>query len=402
MPYEAKVFSILIASPSDVHEEREIAVRAIQEWNELHSSNKQIVLLPIRWETHTTPEYGSRPQEAINRQIVDQCDLLIGIFWTRLGTPTGKNESGTLEEIDRVASQNKPVMLYFSRANTDPDKIDTEQLNKLREFKKKTYNNALIETFNNQIEFKDKLSKQIERQILRIKANGVDGFDGKMESSIFLELFDIDRKINCGTNHEINTIFLDVVNKKEIPDYESKSDDVIKSTFTLDLTNKDYYRELVNYKVANNLFSPVDFWLKNTGSLGAKDLYVVLSVISDTEEIEFISGLNFNTEPPTRTRDRFLISKSNNSIYQETLEIERVKSQEWKISFELYALQPKREVDAGETLFIGAKKSCELMLNAKIYADSLPEPISQTLKININVKHQKVTYQEIINESTNS
>ena len=82
MSYEAKVFRILIASPTDVEEEREIAVKTIQEWNDLNSAERQIVLLPLRWETHTAPEYGKRPQEIINKQIVDQCDLLIGIFWT--------------------------------------------------------------------------------------------------------------------------------------------------------------------------------------------------------------------------------------------------------------------------------------------------------------------------------
>lgn len=62
MSYEAKVFRVLIASPSDVVDEREIAVKTIQEWNDLNSAERQIVLLPLRWETHTAPEYGKRPQ----------------------------------------------------------------------------------------------------------------------------------------------------------------------------------------------------------------------------------------------------------------------------------------------------------------------------------------------------
>ena len=85
MSYESTVYRILIASPSDVEEEREVAARIIQEWNDLNSFNKKIVLLPIRWETHTSPTYGSRPQEIINSQIVNECDLLIGFFWTKIG-----------------------------------------------------------------------------------------------------------------------------------------------------------------------------------------------------------------------------------------------------------------------------------------------------------------------------
>lgn len=72
MAYPANVFRILIASPGDVAEEREIAVRAIQEWNDLNSAERQIVLLPLRWETHASPEYGTKPQAVIiGRSLTD-------------------------------------------------------------------------------------------------------------------------------------------------------------------------------------------------------------------------------------------------------------------------------------------------------------------------------------------
>ncbi|MEQ8749171.1 MAG: hypothetical protein RIC52_05280, partial [Amphiplicatus sp.] len=176
MSFNARVFRVLIASPSDVADEREIAVAAIQAWNNLNSSERQIVLLPLRWETHSAPEYGRRPQEVINRQVVDSCDLLVGIFWTRIGSPTGIADSGTLEEIERVASQGKPVMLYFSRAAQDPDRIDLGQLQKLREFKTKTFPKALIETYTTQIEFRDKLAAQLEIQLrtLLVSENQLD------------------------------------------------------------------------------------------------------------------------------------------------------------------------------------------------------------------------------------
>ncbi len=131
MAYDSRVFRILIASPSDVDEEREIAVRVIQEWNNLYSYTRRVTLLPLRWETHTAPEYGVRPQEVINRTIVDDCDLLVGVFGTRIGTPTGSAESGTLEEIERVAKAGKPVMLYFSRVGADPAQLDLDQLGRL-------------------------------------------------------------------------------------------------------------------------------------------------------------------------------------------------------------------------------------------------------------------------------
>lgn len=165
MSYQAKVFRILIASPSDVEDERELIVSVIQEWNNLNSAERKVVLLPLMWETHASPELGSRPQDIINREVVDYCDMAIGVFWTRLGSPTGTHDSGTIEEIERVGDSGKLVMLYFSKAKADLDSIDIEQFKKLKEFKKQTYPNGLIENYKNIVEFRDKLSKQLEIQI---------------------------------------------------------------------------------------------------------------------------------------------------------------------------------------------------------------------------------------------
>ncbi len=44
---------------------------------------------------------GDRPQGIINEQLVNNCDIFIGIFWGRLGTRTGKTESGSVEEIEK-------------------------------------------------------------------------------------------------------------------------------------------------------------------------------------------------------------------------------------------------------------------------------------------------------------
>lgn len=172
--YSAHVYRILIASPSDVEEEREIVVSAIQAWNDLHSSEKKIVLLPLRAETHSTPELGNRPQEIINKQVVDLCDLLVGVFWTRLGSPTGKADSGTLEEIERVAEQGKPIMLYFSKVKVDVSEVDLDQVKKLKEFKAKTYPKGLVETYSTTLEFRDKFSKQLEFQLRSLVSEGAE------------------------------------------------------------------------------------------------------------------------------------------------------------------------------------------------------------------------------------
>ncbi len=96
---------------------------------------------------HALPETGRRPQEAINRQLVQECDILVGMFWTKLGTATGVAESGTVEEIDQFVAAGKQAMLYFSSRPIDPNKIDLKQHRKLRAFKAATYGKALTGAF---------------------------------------------------------------------------------------------------------------------------------------------------------------------------------------------------------------------------------------------------------------
>jgi len=95
MSYKATVFKVMIASPSDVASERNLIREILHEWNVINSDMRKIVLLPIAWETHSSPEMGDRPQAIINKQLKD-CDLLVGVFWARIGTATGEYPSGTV------------------------------------------------------------------------------------------------------------------------------------------------------------------------------------------------------------------------------------------------------------------------------------------------------------------
>ncbi|HEX4117404.1 MAG TPA: hypothetical protein VHX99_01265, partial [Rhizomicrobium sp.] len=97
MTYQATVINVMIASPNDVASERRLIKEVVQEWNAIHAQHRGLVLMPLGWETHSSPELGERPQGIINKQILKDCDLLIAVFWTRLGSPTGKSESGTVE-----------------------------------------------------------------------------------------------------------------------------------------------------------------------------------------------------------------------------------------------------------------------------------------------------------------
>jgi hypothetical protein len=167
MSYSATVYKVMIASPSDVSAERSIVRELLSEWNVVHADPKKAVLLPIGWETHSVPEMGGRPQEIINKQILKDCDLLVGVFWTRIGTATGEYASGTVEEIEEHIKAGKPTMLYFSSAPVVPESIDAEQFRALGEFKKSCQSRGLYESYADLNDFRSKLYRHLQIKLLR-------------------------------------------------------------------------------------------------------------------------------------------------------------------------------------------------------------------------------------------
>lgn len=161
MARSAVVFDILIASPSDLGEERMVLREAILEWNATHGKSRSCMLEPVMWETHSRPELGDRPQAILNRQIADACDAVLGAFWTRLGTPTGEAASGTVEELERHRELGNPVMLYFSSQPIRPAEVDPDQLAALREFKERCRGNGLLDEYGSAQELSKKLARGI-------------------------------------------------------------------------------------------------------------------------------------------------------------------------------------------------------------------------------------------------
>lgn len=162
MAYKATVIQIMIASPGDVTVERNIVREEIAKWNYINSLINNIVLLPMGWETHSSPELGERPQELINKRILKNCDILIGIFWTRLGTPTGKEKSGTVEEIKEHVDAGKPAMIYFSSHPVNPSKVNHEQYAAVQSLKDSYRPTGLIEEYENIEQFREKIGRQIQ------------------------------------------------------------------------------------------------------------------------------------------------------------------------------------------------------------------------------------------------
>lgn len=383
MAYNARVFRIFIASPSDVEEEREVIARIIREWNDLHSYERKVVLLPLRWETHSAPELGKRPQEIINTEIVDNADMAVGVFWTRIGTPTGEFASGTIEEIERLGAAGKIVMCYFSKAKVELDSIDLEQYKQLKEFKKKTYPNGLVETYSNIVEFRDKFAKQLEIKIRTLISKDTSGEGHVIETvpNLEFEFIDPATKEVIGDKYLVKPKLLKY--KREdfelIPEYNKDRDKDEIFGF-----NKRFYREYFDYIKEGWANIPIQFYLKNTSSIAIRDIYIEMTC-PVTNEFELVN--NRLEKPEKSRRTSFTIAGLDGLVGQSRLNLNKGESI-FKIQLGYDALQPQRSVTIEHPLFITGNKKQEVEFNVSIYADCFSQPLNR--KLTISIEPQKI------------
>lgn len=154
----------VIASPGDTGEEREAVRERINDWNISNGRRAGIVILPWLYERSSVPRLGGRPQAIINSQAVDQADVVVAFFDSRLGTSTGVEVSGTAEEIRRAHGQDKPVHIYFSREPIPRD-ADLDQQKALKEFRDELEGEGLLGDYSDPADLAGQVIRAIEHDI---------------------------------------------------------------------------------------------------------------------------------------------------------------------------------------------------------------------------------------------
>lgn len=173
MPRSITQITVFLASPGDVTKERAAVRKAAEEVNRTTGEHDGFVLVVKGWETHTRPAATKkgRAQDAIFEQI-GAYDIFVGIMWARVGTPTGKAASGTIEEYEAARLQwsrrrkHKPsVMFYFRRTLTTAiDALNADQLKAVQTFKKRVFQNGLAREYGTVPEFEGLLREHLTKE----------------------------------------------------------------------------------------------------------------------------------------------------------------------------------------------------------------------------------------------
>lgn len=157
-----KVYDLLISCPSDIAQYIPLLETAVNYFNNHYGRNNKIGIRTVYWNKDIYSTMGKFPQDIINQQIVENSDMVVGIFWTRFGTPTNKYESGTEEEIEKMIEAGKQVFLYFLDKPIPPSSFDNEQYSKISKFKEKHKNDGVYFTINDELALSRKFYEQLE------------------------------------------------------------------------------------------------------------------------------------------------------------------------------------------------------------------------------------------------
>src|SRR5271166_3775636 len=122
---------VVVVSPGDVPGERNSLAQVFEDLNRNTASERGFYLDLLSWENDVYPGFRREGiQAAIDESLhIQDCDIIIGMFWARFGTPVSDANSGTEHEL-RLAYESwkqkkRPhIMLYFKSVGFSPSSVE--------------------------------------------------------------------------------------------------------------------------------------------------------------------------------------------------------------------------------------------------------------------------------------
>jgi hypothetical protein len=179
VPFSAQIYPLLISSPSDVADDVSSVADAVLRWNAIYGKEFGASVLPLHWSSHAAAEYGVRPQETLNKQLVEQADIVIALFWHRLGTDTGEAVSGTVEEIEKAHARGAHVAVLRCRRDIPAEDLDGGQMDRLDEYLSTIQDRALV------LEYRDEngLREKVEAVLTRVVSTAATQAEAQAEKT---------------------------------------------------------------------------------------------------------------------------------------------------------------------------------------------------------------------------
>lgn len=138
-----RVIKVFLASPMDLGPERKVFFQMLDRINHTSGKHLRLQFQIISWENDVLPDMGDDAQDVVNQQIDMDYDVFVSVFRDRIGTPTKRAISGTVEEYQRAityrcSNPQLRFMCYFLKCEKEPE--DIRALKKMMESDGVLYN----------------------------------------------------------------------------------------------------------------------------------------------------------------------------------------------------------------------------------------------------------------------
>ena len=207
-----------------------------------------------------------------------------------------------------------------------------------------------------------------------------------------LEFADNVSKKSLGSSLKIESEYWRVSDKNDIPDYVT-SNHYVQHDFQRGITNSHYYRQVVEYYISEKLYQSISFTLYNDSNVLAMDINIEIELQGDIVDIlkekdlpeypksfsDYLHQANINSFNKIEIQPDILVKKRNDIWYVELL---------------FKKIQPKQRIYSSDVIYLAVKG--DAVLNYKIYADNLSEPIVDSLNIEHSIKIKDMTYDDVL------
>ena len=175
MSKKLELVKLTLCGPSDVAKEIDIAKKVIDDWNRLNAEARGLTVKHQHWLSDTYPNASERAQGNVNKLVIDEAQILVAVFWRRIGTPTGEGESGTVEEIRRGIRLRRKVLVYFSDLESLSTNTDQQQVDKLWSFRQELKARSSCWSFQSRDKFREQFANHLALALNAFKPKGPRG-----------------------------------------------------------------------------------------------------------------------------------------------------------------------------------------------------------------------------------
>lgn len=187
MPHPSvTVYDLLLSCPGDVLDLKSTIEECVKSFNSTIGEINNLRVELKHWTTDSFPQSGDKPQEILNKQFVTSCDMCVALLGVRFGTPTDNYDSGTEEEIETMLVQGKQVFLYFVERNVDPSTINTEQLEKVKQFKEKYTKKGIYSVVKTADELRKAFQNALTMYLIKLVAPITPEFQSKLSPDLII------------------------------------------------------------------------------------------------------------------------------------------------------------------------------------------------------------------------